>query len=227
MHFYKLFLFMVFCVLMLPVLVIADTLKIRVVGMNEGGKEIILANIQEVKLKLKDTEKKKIAEEIKASLGGILDFTVSAIKPGEKVRVEVFANGWEILYPKDGVFYCPTDLANEIITVQMVTNQSRVDLDRIAGSFSHIGNKAVSNLQYYIQVLATQSRENAEQAQKTLINNSYRNTHYIYAQRADIPGMDELYKVIVGPYALRKEAEDALAKLDELGAFTKPFIILR
>jgi hypothetical protein len=60
----------------------------------------------------------------------------TAIKSGEKVRVEVFANGWEMLYPKDGVFYCPTDLANEIITVQMVTNQSRIDLDRIAGSFS-------------------------------------------------------------------------------------------
>lgn len=202
-----------------------DSLKIKIIGMGETGNEKFLSNLIEVKVAGLYWSDKKAASKIKESRDGIFIFPNPVVEPGGKIIINVVANGWEMLEPANGVFYRPYNLNDEVVVVKMVTNQSRINLNSLAGSFTNIYHKDL-DLQYYVQVMASKSLGGAAEAQQTLINNQFINAKYIEAQRADTPDMDKLYKVIVGPYESRKNAEDSLAKIEALGAFEKPFIML-
>ncbi|UJS25230.1 SPOR domain-containing protein [Thiothrix winogradskyi] len=202
-----------------------DSLKVKIIGMGETGNEKFLSNLIEVKVTGLQWNDKKTATQIRESNDGILYFPNPTVEPGGKITVNVVANGWEMLEPTNGVFYRPYDLNNEVVAIKMVTNQSRVNLSSLAGSFTNIYHSD-SDLQYYVQVMASKSLDGAVEVQQTLINNQFKNATYIEAQRADLPDMDKLYKVIVGPFESRKSAEDSLAKIESLGAFEKPFIML-
>jgi hypothetical protein len=136
-------------------------------------------------------------------------------------------DGWSIYAPINGEFYIPKHTAKETIDIRLIANKSEINIDQYTATFNSTNVYMISGLnEFYVQAFATQSFEKAIDAQNTLFENRFMNASIINAHSTKSnSGLDQYYKIIVGPYKNKNTAKDALDRLRRIDVFKDSFQI--
>jgi hypothetical protein len=138
------------------------------------------------------------------------------INRGDKLKLKIECDGWSVYAPYKGEFNIPSDF-KEIINIKLIANKSQVNVGQYTATFVSTDVYVVEGVNnFYVQVFATGNFDKALEVRDTLSEMGFYNATVVDSHyRNKEKGLDNYYKIYLGPYINEEVAKDVMIKVRE------------